>query len=284
MNGMIDAIRLGARRGWHETVLSVKSSQDQTFYVLLAVASVVFMYFQRNNVVEGTSLTMPQAIYPTMIAVLVAFALVVGPAQQLAMEREDGTVLRMTSAPRGTAAYVVGQLVFHVTSLVPLLVIVSVPSMLLFSTGSQRGWTGWAAGLAVMVVGTLALLPLGVLIGCLVPDIRRIMTWGMLPFGGMVVLSGVFMPVSQLWGWLQPVAQALPLYWFGHGMRFAFLPDEAAGGELHGQWQVPLAMGVLVAWAVVGWVVALIAIRRMARGQSGASVVFARDNSQQWVR
>lgn len=284
MNATLHALKVGARRGWHENNLSLRSSQDQTFYVLMALGTLTFFYFNRNNHIEEVGLTLPQAAFPTLLASLGAFALIIGPAQLIAMEREDGTVLRITSAPQGTVTYAVGQVVYGIVGLVPMLAVLVVPSVLLFDVGSQRGWTGWAVGLAVFVLGSLACLPIGLIIGRLVPDVRRATTWGFLPFGAMIAISGVFTPVSQLWGWLQPIAQALPLYWFGHGMRFAFLPDGASAGELHGDWQIPLAIAVLATWAVVAWIVAIVLMRHVGRGQSGAGVVSAREKSSQVLR
>lgn len=284
MNGMLYAIQIGAKRGWHEQVLSLKSTQDQTFYLFFGLASVVYLFLNRNNTVEGFDLTVPQFALPTMVAAACAFGLIVGPAQQIAMEREDGTVLRVLSAPRGSIAYATGHVVLNVTSLLPMLFVIVFPSVLLFDAGPQRGWLGWLAMVGVLMIAFLALLPIGLIIGALVPDVRRTMTWGFLPFFFMMAVSGIFMPLQNLWGWLQAVGQGLPLYWFAHGMRYAFLPGEAAGLELHDQWQISLALAVLAAWAIVGWVIAVATMRRVGSGVSAASVATAREATAQWVR
>jgi ABC-2 type transport system permease protein len=83
---------------------------------------------------------------------------------------------------------------------------------------------------------------------------------------------------------VQAVAQVFPLYWFGLGMRSAFLPDEAAAVEIGGSWRTPETLLVLAAWAVVGWIVTPIVLRRMARRQSGSDVEAAREAALQWVR
>src|SRR5690554_2016932 len=140
MNATFHAFKVGAARGWHENNLSLRSSQDQTFYVLMALGTLTFFYFNRNNHIEELVLTMPQVAFPTLLAAVAAFGLIIGPAQLIAMEREDGTVLRITSAPRRTITYAVGQVVYGVVGLVPMLLVLVVPSVLLFDVGSQRGW------------------------------------------------------------------------------------------------------------------------------------------------
>lgn len=280
----LTAVRVGLKRGWHEQVLSLRSSQDQGFYVFMALVTVGYMFWQRNNVIEEIGLSVPQIILPTVIAVVIAFGIVVGPAYQIAMEREDGTVLRLKTAPGGIVAYSVGQVVLHITSVVPTLVIIVVPAALLFDAGSQRGLAGWLAASFFILVGMLALLPIGIIIGSLVPDVRRAGMWGMLPLGAMIALSGIFFPLANLWPWLQAIGQGLPLYWFGHAMRYALLPDGASVMEHGGEWNILAAVLVMLAWAVVASVVAVFLLRRVARGQTGASVLESRDAAAQWVR
>src|SRR5690606_33887485 len=82
MNGTLHAITMGAKRGWHEQVLSLRSSQDQAFYLFWALVTLAYMYFNRDTVIEGIGLTIPQVALPTIFATAVGVALVIGPAQQ----------------------------------------------------------------------------------------------------------------------------------------------------------------------------------------------------------
>ena len=47
--------------------------------------------------------------------------------------------------------------------------------------------------------------------------------------------------------------------------------------ELHGSWQLGTMLVMLLTWAVVGAIAAPIALRRMARRQSGSAVSAARE-------
>jgi ABC-2 type transport system permease protein len=283
MNRNLHAVRIGLQRGWTEFVQSLKSAQDQGFYLFMGVGILVYLWFNRNNEVEGTGLTMPAIAMPSLLGALIAFGVIIGPAYQLAMEREDGTLLRSKAAPRGLVGYVTGQLFFHSLSLVPLLAVVLIPSLLLFDV-MQRGLTGWATVLWVLGLGLLSVLPLGIIIGSLVPSVQKVGTWGMLPIGVLVTISGIFYPVQQLWGWVQVVAQIFPVYWLGLGMRSAFLPADAATLEIAGSWRTGWTVAVLAAWAVAGALVAPAVLRRMSRRQSGSAVEEARARATQWVR
>ena len=147
------------------------------------------------------------------------------------MEREDGTLLRHKALPHGLRGYFTGQLTFQSLGLVPQLVVILVPSFLLFDDLMAGGASGWLTVAWVLVLGTLAMMPLGMLIGALVPNMQKVGTWGMLPVLVLTGISGIFFPIQQLWGWVQVIAQIFPTYWIGLGMRSAFLPDSAAALE-----------------------------------------------------
>jgi ABC-2 type transport system permease protein len=278
------AIGQGLRRGWTEFRQSLRSAQDQGFYLFIAVVTLAVLWANRDNEVGDTGLLYPSFALPSILGGLLAFGVVIGPAYALAMEREDGTLLRHKALPHGMPGYVTGQLTLQSLTLVPTLLVVLVPSLLLFDDLMQRGAAGWAAVLGLVLLGLLAVLPWGMVLGSVVPSVQKVGTWGMLPVLVLLGISGLLMPIQALWGWVQAVAQVFPLYWIGHGLRWAFLPEEAAAAELGGVWRPGTAVLVLVAWAVVGCLVAPRVLRRMARRQSGSQVQAAREAALQWVR
>jgi ABC-2 type transport system permease protein len=277
------AVRLGLRRGWMEFVQSIRSSQDQWFYLFTAFLVLGYLWIRRNadSPIEGV----PFAAFalPSLLGGLIAFGVVVGPAYALAMEKEDGTLLRHRAVPNGVVGYVSGQLLFQSLSVIPQLTVVLVPSFLLFD-GLMADPSGWFTVLWVIVLGLLAAMPIGMVIGSLVPGVQKVGSWGMLPVMILAGISGIFYPIQQLWGWVQVIAQIFPMYWLGLGMRSAFLPDEAAAAEIGGSWRTLETVAVLGAWAIVGAIVTPIVLRRMARRQTGSQVQAARDASLQWVR
>jgi ABC-2 type transport system permease protein len=277
------AVRLGLRRGWTEFVQSIRSSQDQWFYIFTALLVVGYLFLRRNSVVEGTDLSFPTLALPSILGGLIAFGVVIGPAYALAMEKEDGTLLRAKATPFGLTGYFTGQLLYQSLNIAPQLVTILVPSFLLFDNLMSHP-SGWLTVVWVIILGLAAVLPIGMIIGALVPGVQKVGMWGMLPVMTLAGISGIFYPIQALWGWVQIVAQIFPMYWLGLGMRSAFLPDEAAVLEVSGSWRTPMILLVLGAWAVVGAVLTPRLLRRMSRRQTGSQVQAAREQATQWVR
>ncbi|WNV76140.1 ABC transporter permease [Geodermatophilus sp. DSM 44513] len=282
--GAAYAVRLGLRRGWTEFRQGLASPQDQAGYLVMAVGTLAYLWINRDDQVAGTSLSYPAVALPGILAALVAFTAVFNCAFALAMEREDGTLLRHRLVPHGLRGYVTGQVTHHSLNLLPTLLVVLVPSALLFEGVVPAGAGGWLTVAWVLALGLLATLPAGLVLGSLVPDVQKVGTWGLLPVLVTTAISGVFFPVQLLWGWLQGVAQVFPTYWIGLGLRSGSLPGSAAALELGGSWRTPQVVLVLTAWAVAGLLVAPVVLRRMARRQSGSQVAAARDTAGQWVR
>ncbi|MGY1716982.1 ABC transporter permease [Geodermatophilus sp. SYSU D01106] len=284
MNPTRHAIGLGLRRGWTEFLQSVRSPQDQGFYLFTAVGTVLLLWFNRDNEIGDSGIFYPTYALPSILGALVAFGVVIGPAFALAMEREDGTLLRHKALPHGMQGYVTGQLTYHSLSLLPSLLTILVPSLLLFDGLMSGGAAGWLTVAWVVVLGLLATLPLGMVLGSVVPGTQKVGTWGMLPILTLTAISGIFFPLQALWGWVQGLAQVFPVYWIGLGLRSAFLPDAAVTLEVGDSWRTGLTVLVLAAWAVAGALVTPRVLRRMARRQSGSTVEAAREASLQWVR
>ncbi len=226
---------------------------------------------------------MTSVAMPSILGGLIAFGVVIGPAYQLAMEREDGTLLRAKAIPHGMTGHVTGQIVGQALGLLPMLTVILLPGLLLFDGLMANGIAGWLTVLWVVALGLLATLPIGIVIGSLVPSAQKVGTWGMLPILVLTAISGIFYPMQQMWGWVQAVAQVFPIYWLGLGMRSAFLPDAAAALEIGGSWRTAQTVAVLSAWAVAGLLIAPVVLRRMARRQSGSQVEAAKQQALQWV-
>ncbi len=285
MNPVTNAVALGVRRGWHEFVIGLRSPSDQGFYAMFGVGSLALLWFNRDEDLGVPGLTLPQVALPSLLAALVMFSIVIAPAYALALEREDGTVLRLRVGPYGLHGYLVGLATLTLVGILPLLVIVLGGSAVLFEGAVPTAPGRWALIVGMLLLGILANLPLGFVIGSLVTKLRQVTTWGMAPIVGLAYLSGIFGDMERLWGWVQVLAQLFPLYWFGHLMRYAFLPEAAAAGEITGSWRLGEAVAVLAIWAIVGFALAIPLVRRMSRRQSGAAVAEARDQAaNQFVR
>ncbi len=225
----------------------------------------------RGAAVPGTGFSVGSYGLPGLLGLMLVFHGMVGLASALVVDREDGTLLRARAVPHGVLGHLVGRVVCAAGLAVASLVILVVPASLLFDGLEVGRPTAWPSFVGVLALGLVALLPFGAILGAVVPSYQAL-TVATLPLFGLIGISGVFYPLTALAGWLQVVAQAFPIYWVGLGMRNALLPDALAAGEIGGSWRTPAMIVVLVLWAVVGFAVAPVVLRRMARRASGRSL------------
>jgi ABC-2 type transport system permease protein len=172
--------------------------------------------------------------------------------------------------------YLVGKVVSVAAGSVLDLAILLIPGLLLVDGLTVSG--SWFTLLWVLLLGLIATLPLGAVLGSVFTTTRA---QGLLqlPVLGLIAISGIFYPITALPGWLQVVAQVFPIYWLGLGMRSAFLGDSFVSVEIGDSWRHLETVGVLGAWAVLGLLVAPVVLRRMARRESGSAVASRRERA-----
>lgn len=282
MNSQVLALRAGARRGWIEFKHSFTNFQDLWTYIFPAVILLVVMLFMRNAHVPGTNFSLGARTLPSALGMGIAFGGLVNLAQLLTVEREDGTLLRAKAVPHGMLGYLVGKIVTVSGMLVISIGLQLIPGLFLFDGLGVNGAAGWFTFAWVIVVGLIACLPLGAIIGSLFSSARS-MGLIMLPIFGLIATSGIFYPITGFPGWLQVIAQVFPIYWLGLGMRSALLPADLAAVEIGHSWRHLETIGVLGIWAILGLVVAPMVLRRMARRESGSSVAARREKAMQRV-
>lgn len=282
MNAVRHAIRLGLARAWIEVRNSLKSSDEWAFNLTFAIAFVIVLYFQRNTTVEGTTQSLASVVLPSMLGMMVAWSGALSAAGTLAVEREDGTLLRAKAVPNGMIGYFVAKVTQVALGTTVNVVIILVGGLFFVPELLETRATGWLMMIGVLALGLLATLPLGAVIGSLVRSPQTAFGLTLLPLGGLAAISGIFYPITALAGWVQGIAQAFPIYWLGHGMRAALQPD-AVGAEIGQSWRYLEMLGVLGAWAVIGLLVAPPILRRMARRESGSAVEERRQRALQRI-
>ncbi|MFQ6397850.1 ABC transporter permease [Nocardia sp. KC 131] len=264
-------LRNGFRRGRIELGFTFGRRRDLLNQVLMIAILVVVIFMLRDRTGESTGGSVGAFILPGLLALTFGTTGMSGIAQALAVEREDGTLLRAKTLPGGMPAYLIGKVLVSSGSALIGALGMLVPA-LAFLRGLALNTPGaWATLILVAALGLVATLPLGAIIGSLVSSPRSLGVI-MLVTMGISSLSGIFFPLSVLPGWLQVVGEAFPVYWIGLGLRSAILPDSAVVHELGESWRTAETFGALAAWAVLGLAVAPIVLRRMARRESGSAV------------
>jgi ABC-2 type transport system permease protein len=245
------------------------------WYFIFPMIYAIVLLIMRGKTVPGTDFALGAMVLPSIVGMSIAFGGLMGPAGTIAVDREDGTLLRAKATPNGMIGYLVGKIVmFALTTLVSVLLLVipgvTVAGELLF------GPRTWLLLALVFAVGMMSTVPLSVALGSLVKSAAQT---GLLFLASMLLIipSGIFYPITALPTWLQWVGQAFPFYWLGLGARSALLPDEMVAAEIGASWRTLEMFAVLGFWAVLGMVLAPILLRRMARRQSGSTVAAARE-------
>jgi ABC-2 type transport system permease protein len=276
VNAQLAAARLGVRRGWIELRQMFTTPSDLAVILISAAVFVGVMLFLRTSRVPGTGFSLGTAELVSVLGMNVGFTGMATLAGVLAIEREDGTLLRAKTIPHGMTGYLIGKMV--TTSGVILFSVVGtlVTGLFLFR-GLAVGHAGaWLTLIWVLALGLAATLPIGAVLGSLFPSARSA---GLLPLmaSGLVAISGIFYPITHLPQWLQWIGQAFPLYWLGLGMRSALLPPGLASVEIGHSWRHLATFGVLAGWTAVGLMLAPVVLRRMARRESGSTVAARRE-------
>jgi ABC-2 type transport system permease protein len=276
------AVRAGLVRGRIELRQAVTNREDLLNLLLPAAIFLIVLFFMRGSKLPGTELSLGSAAVPSVVGASLVFSGLLGMAGQLTVEREDGTLLRAKATPNGMVGYLIGKVCAVSAVAVVSMLVTLIPCLFLFDGLAENGLISWLTLVWVLVVGLLATMPIGAVLGSLIPNSRSLGLI-MLPTMGLAAISGIFYPISSLSEWLQVIAQVFPMYWLGLGMRSALLPDSAVVVEIGQSWRHVETLGVLAVWAVIGLTLAPIVLRRMARRESGSSVAARRDKALQRV-
>jgi ABC-2 type transport system permease protein len=260
-------LRTGWQRGLIELRQSFTNGPELVSHFLWPVLTLIALFFLRNRDF-GT------AALPSILGMNAAMGMV-SMSQQLTADREDGTLLRAKATPNGMVGYLVGKVVSVSGSLLADLVIVLIPGLIIVG-GVTSTASGWLTLIWVLLLGLVATLPIGAVLGSVFTSARA---QGLiqLPMLGFIAISGIFYPLTALPSWLEWIGQLTPIYWMGLGMRSALLPDQAVVVEVGQSWRHLETAGVLGLWAVAGLLLAPVVLRRMARRESGSVVADRRE-------
>lgn len=279
-NPMLNAYRAGFHRGLVSTKIQLTTFTDMLGFVIPLALFVTVLFFLRRVDFQGAEVSLGAMNIPGLIAMSVLFSAVMGIAGVLSFDRTNGTLLRTKSVPGGTIGYLVGEIIANAIITVASAIVLLAAGLILFEGLQFNSLDRWLLFIVVLFVGLVATLAIGAVVGALV-DSPKNMGLVMLPVMGLISISGIFYPLVALPVWLQWVAQAFPLYWFGLGLRASLLPESMASIEVTGSWRIEWVFIVLTVWAVVGMAVAPKLLSRMARKESGSTLQNRRREVQQ---
>lgn len=274
-NAIGHAFRLGIRQGFTEIRHTLRGAELWSYLSTPILVAVVFM-FARDVELPGTGLTAVHYMLPGLLAASIALGGLMGPAGELTQQRDDGSLLRMKAIPHGLRGFVAGQTTKHILINLLQLSLVFAAGVAFAPSVFPTTLPTWAGLVGFVVLGLLAMLPVGTAIGAAIRS-PVMMILPMLLTYGLLFISGIFGPMANQPQWLQWLGQSFPLYWLGLGLRSVLLPPEAVVVEIGESWRTLESVGMLGLWAVIGLVLAPLLVRRMIRGVSGSSMQAARE-------
>lgn len=281
MRPMLYAARLGLGRGVREFRQTLTAPEEIGFQIFFAVVFLIVVFFQRNTMIEGSEMSVAMATLPSLVGLQIAFGGIMSAAGALTIDRGDGTLLRSKAIPNGMVGYFVSRIVGAALGTLLSMLVILLPGLVILPELTDVSLLHWLVLILIGIVGLLATLPTGAIIGSMTKSPNGLFLYVMLPVMLVTGISGVFYPITALPDWLQWVAQLFPIYWLGHAVRWVFLSDAGAAAEIAGAWRLQWAAVVLGAWAIAGFLIAPGVLRRMARRESGSVVAERRQEAMQ---
>jgi ABC-2 type transport system permease protein len=277
VNPTVVAARAGLSRGRIELTHTLTTAEGLSTILIMTGGFLAAMIWTRHTFVPGTHFSLGTAMLVSVLGLNVGAYGIVRMGDLIVTEREDGTLLRAKAVPHGMLGYLLGKVV-NISGQIAFAVAITLLVGAFLFTGLAIGSPGrWLTLAWVLVLGLLATLPWGAMLGSLFSSTRSAGGPLVLLLAGMAAISGIFYPITHLPVLLQWIGQMFPMYWLGLGMRSALLPNALAAVEIGHSWRHLATFGVLAAWAVAGLVLAPMVLRRMARRESGSSVAARRE-------
>ena len=262
----MNPLALGAHRVAFE-VRSYFRAPDAVFFtflfpiIMLALFSVAFG--SSPDIQAGPGVSVDYATY--YLPGLVATALLLSGTQSLGVdiagERSDGTLKRLGGTPLPVLSYFIGKIGMVLVTVTAQVVLLLGVASLVFGVDLPTDGGAWARFVGIVLLGVATSCVLGIAVSTLPREGRRATATIVPVVLVLQFISGVYLPFTQLPGWLQTVASVFPLRWMASGMRSVFLPDGFVAAEPGDTWHLGLGVVVLVAWLVVGAVVCALTFR-----------------------
>jgi ABC-2 type transport system permease protein len=229
-------------------VASVKMLvRDKTAFLMALIFPIVFVLafavfdvsFSAEGALPGVDYF--EYVLPALLAIgLMNFAMV-GTAASVARYRELKILKRIVVTPLNPSRFIVGQLGAR-------LVLAAVQTGLIMVVGLLAGGSlgsGWPLLFIISTLGNLIFLSLGLAIAGRVTSVDAANNMAGLATTPLMFLSGSFFPIESMPGWLQPIADLLPLTPLIDSMRAIALQGAGIG-------DIGSELALIGAWIVVG--------------------------------
>ncbi|SDJ88931.1 ABC transporter permease [Streptomyces indicus] len=257
--------------GLHQGALELRQFFRQREQVVFTFAFPIVILFLFASIfsddVEGAGITASQLYVPAMIAAGIMSTSFQSLGLSIAIERDEKVLRRLRGTPMPPSAYFLGKiwlvLVTGALETVALLVVGTVFYDIELPADAADWLTfGW-----VFLLGLTGCALLGIAISSVPKSARSASSVVVLPFLVLQFISGVYIAIDTLPGWMLNIGALFPLKWMCQGLRGVFLPESAKILESAGSWEYGRTALVLGAWCIGGLLLCLGTFRWKSRGE-----------------
>lgn len=255
------AFRLGLLRGGIEIKQFFRAREAVVFtFALPAVLMCLFASIFKDDV-KGADITVSQLYVSAMIGAGVMATSFQSLGISIATERDQGALRRLSGLPMPRSAYFFGKLWLILVSGIAETVLLLAVGTGLFDLELPTDPTRWLTFSWVFLLGLVSCSLLGIAVSSLPRSAKSASAVITLPFLVLQFISGVYISINSISGWMLNVGAFFPLKWMCQGFRGVFLPDQAKVLEQAGDWEYGRIALVLGAWCIGGLILCLTTFR-----------------------
>lgn len=259
------AWRLGLLRGAMEIRMFFRLREQVVFTFAFPIVFLFLFASIFHDDMADTGSTASQYYVASMVAAGIMSTSFQSLGISIAIERDDKVLRRLRGTPMPPAAYFLGKIwLVLVTGLMETAALL-VFGATVYDVDLPSGVDGWFTFGWIFVLGITGCALLGIAISSVPKSGKSATSVVVLPFLVLQFVSGVYILIDTLPGWMLTIGAFFPLKWMCQGLRGVFLPDAAAALEPAGSWEYGRIALVLGAWCIGGLVLCLLTFRWKSR-------------------
>jgi ABC-2 type transport system permease protein len=256
------AASIGLARGGIELRQFFRSREQVVFTFSFPVAILALLGSIFKATYANTGITSSQVFTASMVGAGIIATSFVNLSVGVALDREDGTLLRLRGTPMPAISYFLGKIILVAVASLAEAALVLLVGALLFDVPLPATVDKWLTFGWVFVLAVVSCSLMGIATSSLARSAQSAAAVSQLPYIGLQFISGVYLnPITQLPAGMVTVASFFPVKWICQGFRSVFLPDGMAAYEMAGSWELGKTALVLGAWCVVGLALCLVTFR-----------------------
>jgi ABC-2 type transport system permease protein len=242
---------ISAARGRLEIRSFLRSKEAVLFSLLFPV--ILLMLFGAifgNEEVQGVKYA--QVLAAGILASAVASTSFLSMAISIAVERDEGTLKRLSITPMPKIAYFLGKILLVTFTTIIGMFLTLLVAVLMFGVDLPSSPGRWFTFVWVTVLGITSCTLGGVAMSSAIRSAKQSGPVANFPFVILNFISGVYVSFWSLPKGMQVAGSLFPLKWMAQGYRSVFLPDSFVNKELAHNWEHGRTALVLGTWCVIG--------------------------------